>query len=439
MAEVIDMPLMSDTMIAGVIAEWHKNVGDTIESGDLLAEIETDKATMEFEAPEDGVLLYCAEKGASIPVNGLLAIIGEADENVQAIINARNNPSTSTAATETVPPPPPTNNSSIATPTPTMPIAPPPPVTSKTDGRLKASPLAKRLAKENQVDIAQISGTGTDGRIIKRDVDAYLAAKPVITAPVAPPPVVVSPPPPPPPVKASPTPISTAIPNQQYTDERVSQMRKTIARRLGESKFSAPHFYLTITVNMDKAIAARKMMNTYSDVKISFNDLVIKAVAMALRQHPAVNSSWLGDVIRQHHDIHIGVAVAVAAGLVVPVVRHTDNKSLSQIATAVRTLAKKAQDRKITPAEMQGNTFTISNLGMFGIDEFTAIINPPDACILAVGKINKVPAVINDEIAIASQMKMTLSCDHRVVDGATGAKFLQTVQTLLEDPMRMLV
>lgn len=430
-------------MTEGVVAEWHKNIGDKVKSGDLLAEIETDKATMEFESPEDGILLYRAEKGTTVPVNAILAVIGSAGENVTQLLS-NNSGNASTAATESKSV---DNaglqNQSIVSNTASNESSPGA-GTAPDDGRLKVSPLAKQMAREANIDLHKVSGTGDDGRIIRRDIEAFIAQQGnVVTPPVViqtTTPVqeahretaqVVVPPPP------AVTPPTAA--EGDFEDVRVSQMRKTIARRLAESKFTAPHFYLKMEVQMDTAIEWRKRLNEMADVKISFNDLVVKAVAMALRQHQAINSSWLGDVIRMNKHISIGVAVAVEEGLLVPVLRHADQKSLTQISTETRELAQKAKDRKLQPTEMQGNTFTISNLGMFDIDEFTAIINPPDSCILAVGRIAEVPAVVNGEFRAVNKMKLTLSCDHRVVDGATGAKFLQTLKMLLEEPMRLLL
>ncbi|MGB0839524.1 MAG: dihydrolipoamide acetyltransferase family protein [Chitinophagales bacterium] len=430
MAEIIQMPLMSDTMTEGVIVEWHKVIGDTVEVGDLLAEIETDKATMEFEAPEEGVLLWKAEIGQPIPVNALLAIIAEEGEDVDvtALVagasggedTGADEPVSNTVVTETI-----TVNAPVQVEQTTA--------STTTTGRIKASPLAKRLAKENNIALASVTGSGDEGRIIKRDIIALIEQAPQATPPVqkvVQQPIVATKP------AVAAVPVATT---GAYEDVRVSQMRKTIARRLAESKYNAPHFYLTSEIDMGNAFTTRKRMNEFSPSKISFNDLVVKAAAMALRQHKAVNASWLGDYIRYNEDIHIGVAVAVEEGLVVPVINHADNKSLSEISATTRALAGRAREKKIQPSEMQGNTFTISNLGMFGIDEFTAIINPPAVCILAVGRIADVPAVIDGEIKPAKRMKVTLSCDHRVVDGATGAKFLQTLKNLLEDPIRILV
>lgn len=430
MAEVVNMPLMSDTMTEGVVAAWHKNIGDKVKSGDLLAEIETDKATMEFEAPESGVLLYRAPEGEAVKVNAILAIIGKAGEDITALLAQGNNtPDTadesSTPVSEEKEP---QKEAVVHTQAPLPAQADTHADADKQtdDGRLKASPLAKSLARQNNIDINKLKGSGEEGRIVKRDIEMYLQqAEKQETMPAAETPAIAT------------MPVFTG--NEAHQDVRVSQMRKTIARRLAESKFTAPHFYLTMEIAMDKAMAARSSMNEFSPVKISFNDLIVKAAAMALRQHPAVNSSWMGDFIRYNQHINIGVAVAVDEGLLVPVLRFADSKSLSQISAETKDLAQKAQGKKLAPADMQGNTFTISNLGMFDIDEFTAIINPPGACILAVGKINPVPAVVNNEIKVVNKMKITLSCDHRVVDGATGAKFLQTLKGLLEDPIRLLV
>ncbi|MBK6611188.1 MAG: pyruvate dehydrogenase complex dihydrolipoamide acetyltransferase [Sphingobacteriales bacterium] len=427
MPEIIPMPLLSDTMTEGVVAIWHKKVGDTVKSGQLLAEIETDKATLDFEAPSDGVLLYHAEAGQPIKVKSLLAIIAEPDEtiDVAAIVASFANgqptatPPTPATTTQT------TENPAAVAATPATVSPPANETTTTSNERLKVSPLAKRLAEASEVPLHQIAGTGPEGRIVKRDVEAFVQTQQQQTTTTTP--------------ETETTAAPAATNDANARDERVSQMRKTIARRLAESKFTAPHFYLKTTVTMDAAMAARKTLNEMSPVKISFNDLIVKAAAMALRHHPAINASWLGDVIRYHSNINIGVAVAVEDGLLVPVIANTDQKSLSQISTQTVALAEKAKTKKLQPDEMQGNTFTISNLGMFDIDEFTAIINPPDVCILAVGKIAQVPAVVNNEIKIANHMKLILSCDHRVVDGATGAKFLQSLREMLENPMRMLV
>lgn len=425
MAEIINMPKLSDTMTEGVVAEWHKKVGDTVKSGELLAEIETDKATLEFESFFDGVLLHIGvEKGKPAPVNALLAIIGEKGEDISGLLASAGK---SDAPAEDKKAEEPKKEevkevkaeSAVAEKAVTSAPKTTTPAVSNTaaNGRILASPLAKKLAEEKGVDLSFISGTGEGGRITKRDVDHYVP----YDAP------------------ARPAAASGAAMSESFVDEPISQMRKTIARRLGESKFTAPHFYLTISLDMDNAIAARKSMNSNEGVKVSFNDMVIKAVSMALRKHPAINSSWLGDVIRRNNHVHIGVAVAVEEGLLVPVIRFADSKGLSQIGEEVKVLAQKAKDKKLQPAEWEGNTFTISNLGMFGIEQFTAIINSPDSCILAVGGISQEPVVKNGQIVPGNIMKVTLSCDHRVVDGATGAAFLQTFKQYMENPVMMLV
>lgn len=412
---------MSDTMTEGVISAWHKNVGDAVQNGDLLADIETDKATMEFNAPEDGILLYRADNSAPVAIGAILAIIGKAGEDISALLSSSSIPTATTTQT----PASQETTAALTTDTHETTQTTTQAATTTNDGRIKASPLAKSMASVSGIDLNALTGTGDDGRIVKRDIEIYLSQQQQVAANV---------------VKETPVMAQEQVSaSNDYEDTRISQMRKTIARRLAESKFSAPHFYLKMEVAMDNLVAYRQQLNALSPVKISFNDLIVKAVAMALRQHPAINSSWLGDVIRLNKQINIGVAVAVEEGLLVPVLRHADQMSLSQIATTTRELAQQAKDRKLQPTDMQGNTFTISNLGMFDIDEFTAIINPPDSCILAVGKIAEVPAVVNGEIKIANRLKLTLSCDHRVVDGATGAKFLQTLQSLLQEPIRMMI
>lgn len=460
MAEIIRMPLLSDTMTEGVIAEWHKNIGDTVSAGDLLAEIETDKATMEFESYHDGVLVYQAPAQEQIPVNHILAILAEEDEDVDVdAILAKETDDTPADASEPASKANENQQQKEAAQLPDITMATetaehmPKEEESEessllnVDGaneRLKISPLAKRLAKEHSIALNDLKGRGTgdEGRIVKKDIEAYLeeggakqSKSPAVTVSKQTAAITSKPTPPPP--AALPPPTVAA--DKAYQEVRVSQMRKTIARRLAQSKYEAPHFYLRVQVNMGKAIATRKRINELASTKVSFNDLVIKAAAMALRQHPAVNSFWMGDSIRYNNNIHIGMAVALEDGLLVPVIRFTDNKSLSQIATESKALAVKAQNRKLQPDEMTGGTFSISNLGMFGIDEFTAIINPPEACILAVGTIKQTPIVVEGEFVIASMMSLTLSCDHRVVDGATGAKFLKTLKEMLEDPIRMLV
>ena len=426
-ATLILMPKMSDTMTEGTIAAWHKKVGQVVKSGDILAEIETDKATMELEAYEDGTLLYIGVKeGDSIDVDGVIAVIGEKDADYQKLLDANSAKSQKTDDADKVEEPAveATKDTSKAmaenTQTTTRQVT----ESTDTGDRVKASPLAKKIAADKGFDITKIKGSGDNGRIIKKDVESYVPA----------------------PEKESPTSgkeksfvLPQVVGEERFEETNVSQMRKTIAKRLAESKFTAPHFYLTMEIDMDKAVEARKSINEYSPVKISYNDLVIKAAAAALRQHPKVNSSWRGDKIRMNQHIHIGVAVAVDEGLLVPVVRIADNKSLSHIAAEVKELGQKAKNKQLQPKEWEGNTFSISNLGMFGIDEFTAIINPPDACILAIGGIKETPVVKNGQIVPGNIMKVTLSCDHRVVDGATGAAFLQTFKGLLEDPVRILI
>jgi len=418
MEEVVLMPRLSDTMTEGVIASWNKNVGDTVKKGDVLAEIETDKATMELESYKNGTLLHIgAQKGEKIAVNELLCIIGEKGKvDVEAIVAAAKAGGTAAPAASAEQPAKETEAAPAAQPEESH-------SSSGSDGRIKASPLAKKLASEKGIDISKVQGSGDNGRIIKQDVDNYKAGSE--------------------PAKAE-TKSSSSIPQvpagkESYEEVPVSQMRKVIAKRLAESKFTSPHFYVTMAIDMDAAVAGRAKMNETSKVKISFNDMVLKACAMALKQHPAINSSWLGDKIRRNHHVHVGVAVAVEDGLLVPVVRFADTKSLSQIAVEVKDYAQKAKDKKLQPSDWEGNTFTISNLGMFGVDEFTAIINPPDACILAIGGISQVPVVKNGAVVPGNIMKVTLSSDHRVVDGASAAAFLQTLKSLLEEPLRMLI
>ena len=417
-AEIVLMPKMSDTMTEGVIAAWHKKAGDPVKSGELLAEIETDKATMEYESYNTGTLLYIgAEAGKSVPVNGVLAIIGEKDADWKTLLKAHE----SKGGT----------GGDGASGEPTKAAAAPAQkgedikAEHSSNGRIKASPLAKKMAKDKGLDIGKIPGTGDHGRITRRDVENFKPSDQKAPAKDG--------------KAAAPVSLPKVVGEESFEELNVSQMRKTIAKRLAESKFTAPHFYLTMEINMDKAVEARKSMNEISPVKISFNDMVIKAVAAALRQHPDVNVSWLGDKIRKNHHIHIGVAVAVKEGLLVPVIRFADNKSLSHIAVEVKDLAQKSHDKKLQPSDWEGSTFTISNLGMFGIEEFTAIINPPDACILAVGGIKETPIVKNGQIVPGNVMKVTLSCDHRVVDGAVGSAFLKTLKGLLEDPVRILI
>lgn len=418
MAEIVRMPKLSDTMTDGTVAAWHKKVGDKVKSGELLAEIETDKATMEFESYVDGVLLYIGvEKGKTVAVDALLAVFGKEGEDVSAIVAAE---SAAPAAKEEAP--------IAAAPAPKAPVAEAPkavvsqaPVAAAyspaaapvpfNDGRMRVSPLAKKLAEDKGLPLQYIPGSGDGGRIVRRDVDAFMAGASAQSA--------------------------SAV--ESYTEENVSQMRKTIARRLAESKFTAPHFYLTMEINMGRAVEARAAMNAATGSKVSFNDMVVKATALALKQHPKVNSSWQGDTIRYNHHVHMGIAVAVEEGLLVPVVRFADTKTLAQINQEVKTFAEKAKNKKLQPSDWEGNTFTISNLGMFGIEEFTAIVNPPDACILAVGAIRQVPVVKDGAVVPGHTMKLTLSCDHRVVDGASGSAFLQTLKAMLEEPVLMFI
>jgi len=423
-AKEIRMPLLSDTMTEGKIVAWNKKVGDKVKADDTLAEVETDKATMEVVGYEEGTLLYIGvEAGKAAKINEIIAIVGKAGTDVSAYVAAEKAGSNtaSTAAPAAATPEAATENSAAV-------AAPQEAVSENADGRLKASPLAKKIAAEKGIDISKVNGTGDGGRVTKRDIDDYKET----AAPTSQPQTAESKP-------AVAAPVFTATGEEGHTDVQLTQMRKTIARRLGESKFSAPHFYLTMEMNMDNAIAARNAMNEVSPVKISFNDLIIKACATALRLHPDVNSSWMGDFIRQNHHIHIGSALALPEGLIVPVIKFADQKTLSQIAADAKQLYAKARDKKLQPAEFSGNTFTISNLGMMDIEEFTAIINPPDSCILAVGNIREVVVRKNGVFDVTHVMKVTLSCDHRSVDGAVGAAFLQTLKKYLENPVTMLV
>ena len=413
MAEIVYMPKLSDTMTEGVVASWIKNVGDTVKNGEIIAEIETDKATMEFESFYDGVLLYIGvETGDTAPVNTILAIIGEKDEDITELI------SQTTVVSD-----------KITEPDPIVPIIETPQAEVKTVApakvpviaqntavdRIFASPLAKKLAEEKGIDISFVAGTGENGRIVKRDVDHYV------------------------PYNSQQKQIQTNYFGvESYTDEPISQMRKTIAKRLAESKFTAPHFYLTMDIDMDNAIQTRKSLIAL-DVKVSYNDFIIKAVALALKKNPNVNSAWLGDVIRRNQHVHIGVAVAVEDGLLVPVIRFADEKSLTEISNEVKELAGKAKTKKLQPSDWEGNTFTISNLGMFGIEDFTAIVNPPDSCILAIGAIKEIPVIKNGQVVPGNVMKVTLSCDHRVVDGATGSTFLVSFKEYMENSVSLLL
>ncbi len=422
MAEIVRMPKLSDTMTEGVVAEWHKKVGDTVKNGEVLAEIESDKATMEFESFQDGVLLYIGvAKGKTAAVDSILAILGEKGEDISELLKAESGKKNSEPAAE---------KSKVITSEKkaedkpaekkeekTVPVeeATPLPLASRatsqpsSDGRLKASPLAKKLAEDKGIDIARVAGSGDGGRIVKRDVETFGTGG-----------------------------FAAPMTVEHYTEVPVSQMRKTIAKRLAESKFTAPHFYLTMRIDMDEMMKARDSINEVAPMKVSFNDLIIKACAVALKKHPQVNSAWMGDHIRYNEHVHIGVAVAVPDGLLVPVVRFADTKRLSEISSEVKDFVLRANDKKLQPKDWEGNTFTVSNLGMFGIEEFTAIINTPDSCIMAIGGIDQVPVVRNGQIVLGHVMRVTLSCDHRTVDGASGAKFLQTFKQLMEKPVLLL-
>ncbi|MGB3587315.1 MAG: pyruvate dehydrogenase complex dihydrolipoamide acetyltransferase [Tunicatimonas sp.] len=444
-ATVVTMPKMSDTMEEGVIANWLKKVGDSVESGDIIAEVETDKATMELESYEDGTLLYIGvDEGGSVPVDGVIAVIGEEGADYEKLLKAQKSSGGSKEEKKKEKPEkkkseekdPEGKSSSNGAAEKDAPAYVPSrssgddESSSSSNGRVKASPLAKKMAQDMGYDIAQISGSGENGRIVKRDIEEYEPEAEPTEQPQkkgedsAPAPAIELP---------------KIVGEESYEEVKVSQMRKTIAKRLAESKFTAPHFYLTMEINMDKAVEARQSMNEISPVKISFNDLVVKAVAASLRQHPDVNVSWQGDTIRKNQHIHIGIAVAVDEGLLVPVVRFADNKSLSHIGAEVKDLAAKAKNKQLQPKDWEGSTFTISNLGMFGIEEFTAIVNPPDACILAVGGIKQTAIVKNGQLVPGNVMKVTMSCDHRAVDGAVGAAFLKTLKSLLEDPIRIMI
>ena len=416
MAEFLRLPRMSDTMEEGVIASIAIKVGDTLNPGDLIGEVETDKAAMDWESDQEGVVLHIiAGEGDAIPVNGRVAILGEEGESFEELLNSAEDKALAEqpAATEADKP-----STEVSAPAPSAKeVSQAPqsqPTSSKEDSRVKASPLARKMAEDFKVNLSNVQGSGEDGRIVKRDVEAY-AENPIPSV----------------------NKVFTAT--LEARDERVSMMRKTIAKRLSESKFTAPHFYLKVSVDMRNAMEARKEIKAAFDMKFSFNDLVIKACAMALRKHPNINASWLGDIIRYHADINIGMAVAVDEGLVVPVIKHADQLGLSEISAAARGFVEKARQRQLASEEMQGNTFSISNLGMMGIDEFTAIVNPPDACILAVGAIRPELALEDGELVEKQMMKLTLSCDHRVVDGAVGATFLATLKGHLENPVSMLL
>jgi pyruvate dehydrogenase E2 component (dihydrolipoamide acetyltransferase) len=421
-AKEIRMPLLSDTMTEGKIVSWNKAVGDTVKSDDVLADVETDKATMEVVGYEEGTLLYIGvEAGKAAKINEIIAIVGKPGTDVSAYIAAEKSGANAGVAVATAP---------ATAQQETVPAEQAVAVDTDNNGRIIASPLAKKLAADKGIDLKKVSGSGDGGRITKRDVDGFVPVAESIARPATQSKPAST---------AAPVAAFTANGQEGYTDIQLTQMRKVIARRLGESKFSAPHFYLTMEINMDNAMTARVAMNELSPVKISFNDMIIKASAMALRKHPEVNSSWMGEFIRQNHHVHIGSALALPEGLIVPVIRFADQKTLSQIAADAKELYGKAKDKKLQPNEFSGNTFTISNLGMMDIEEFTAIINPPDSAILAVGAIKEKVVKKGDGFGVINVMKLTLSCDHRSVDGAVGASFLQTLKKFLENPVTMLV
>ncbi len=415
MAEIIKMPRLSDTMEEGTVATWLKKVGDTVEEGDILAEIETDKATMEFESFSEGTLLFIGiQEGDTAPVDELLAIIGDKNEDIDALIKDFKANNTNAEEVE-VKEEPKAVEEKVETPIlEEVSVA-----ISNANGRVIASPLAKKLAKDKGINISNIQGTGEHGRIIKRDIENFNPATvSKSTAPVA---------------------KFVASGKEDFDEVKHSQMRKVIAKRLGESKFSAPHYYLNIEFDMDNAIAFREQFNSIPDTKISYNDMIVKACALALRQHPQVNSQWFDDKMRLNNHVHIGVAVAVEDGLVVPVVRFANEQTLPQIGSAVKDYAVRARNKKLTPQEMEGSTFTISNLGMFGIESFTSIINQPNSAILSVGAIVQKPVVKNGQVVVGNTMKLSMACDHRTVDGATGSLFLQTLKGYIENPVTMLV
>lgn len=412
MAIKIEMPKLSDTMEEGVIAKWNVKVGDTVDAGDIIAEVETDKATMDVEVFDGGTILKIVpSEGDAVPLGGLIAVIGEAGEDISDILSDVNDNASI-----------PESSKDDQEPEVVQPIAAEAKALNSDDGRVKASPLAKKIAADKGIDLGAVNGSGPEGRIIKKDVETFTPSGGL----------------------TKPTAESTSIPIRSFEsleskEIKISQMRKVIARRLSESKFTNPHFYETIDIDMKAAFAARKAMNEANDVRISFNDIVVKACAIALTRHPAINSSWLDDIIMQHGDVNVAVAVAIDEGLMTPVINHADKKGLAEISAETKQLASLAKDRKLQPDQMEGSTFTISNLGMFGIEEFTAIINPPNACILAVGAIRDIPVIENEAIVPGKRMKVTLSSDHRVVDGAKAAQFLNTVRSLIENPLSMLL
>lgn len=437
MAIKIEMPKLSDTMEEGVIAKWNIKEGDEVSSGDVIAEVETDKATMEVEAFDDGtVLKILVDEGDAVPLGGLLAVIGEEGEDISELLESEGGAEGESSKDEKDDDSSEDEKSDKKEETKEKKKDFDPILgdlngkgsgkkkdkkatksSADDDGRIKASPLAKKMAEDKGIDLSSVDGSGPEGRIIKRDIENYAPSK----------------------EEAESTFSVPSFESEDSEETKISQMRKAIARRLSESKFTSPHFYETVDIDMEAAMSARKGLNEMSEVKISFNDIVVKACAAALRRHPAINSSWLDDVIRKHGDVNVAVAVAIDEGLMTPVIKHADKKNLRQISTETRELAGLARDRKLQPEQMEGSTFTISNLGMFGIEEFTAIINPPNACILAVGAIRDVPVVKNGEVVPGKRMKVTLSSDHRVVDGAKAAEFLNTLQKLLENPLAMML
>ena len=414
--EVITMPRLSDTMTEGTVASWLMKVGDKVSEGDILAEIETDKATMEFESFYSGTLLHIGiQEGETAPVDSVLAIIGPEGTNVDAVLSVNGNTNSKGSKTQE-------SKTEDATQVKQEAEKPNVEVENKS-GRIFASPLARKIAEDKGIDLNQVKGTGENGRIVKSDVENFKPASPAVTTETAAKPAAE---------------VLVQAGQVQAEEVKNSQMRKTIARRLAESKYSAPHYYLTVELNMDHAIAARKTINSLPDTKVSFNDMVVKACAMALKKHPQVKSTWTDAATIINHHVNVGVAVAVDDGLVVPVVNHTDLMTLTQIGNAVKELAVKARNKKLQPKEMEGSTFTVSNLGMFGIEEFTSIINQPNSAILSVGAIIEKPVVKDGQIVVGNTMKVTLACDHRTVDGATGAEFLQTLKHYVENPVTML-
>ena len=419
--EIVTMPRLSDTMEEGTVAAWLKKVGDKVEEGDILAEIETDKATMEFESFHSGTLLHIGiQEGEGAPVDSLLAIIGPEGTEVEAVLRAQASGGTGAAAQKTEPAKESPKAESAAEGETGNAVQ---------DGqRVLASPLAKKIASDKGIDLANVKGTGDHGRIVKRDVENHQPSQQAVSGPAQTEKATA----------AAPAPIDLPVGQEGVEEVKNSSMRKVIAKRLGESKFTAPHYYLTIEVDMDHAKASRAQINNLPDTKVSFNDMVIKACAMALKKHPQVNTSWNGDTTIYKQHIHMGVAVAVDEGLVVPVIKFADQLSLTQIGAVVKDMAGRARSKKIKPDEMEGSTFTVSNLGMFGIQEFTSIINQPNSAILSVGAIVEKPVVKNGQIVVGNTMKVTLACDHRTVDGASGAQFLQTLRAYLENPVTML-